>query len=561
MSWKGRLFALLGKDPEAVVVSFWTGRDDLAEAMVYEIRRLVPDRRHFVVTTRPGLIIDGCEVVYLRPASAGELYLRIRAALRDKRIGLAPVLFDGAPSELRKAAAAVAPTRLLAYNANLERNHLKLSAPIASWLFLRGVPLDRIFLRPAWLFPFRRDRTRPSHRAHIVQGRPPDVSRPAVAVLSPYFPFPLSHGGAVRIYHLLREAAKEFDIYLFAFARDPQAQEFGPLQEFCTRITVVEPPHYREPGWSTLAPPEAGEFESPTMRRLVDEARRDCDIRVVQIEYTQLARYPGDVLVEHDVTWDLYQQLDSKQGTSRSWWDYIRWRWFETRALRRFRSVVVMSEKDKELLGVPQATVIPNGVDLARFHPTPEPPGSSLLFIGSFNHFPNIEAFRFFLGEVWPVLRQRVPEATLEVVAGRDHLQYWKRFTGTRELPDGQGMRLHGFVRNVAPLYHFANLVVVPTVVSAGTNLKVLEAMAAARAVVSTPSGCAGLGLRHGESVWIAEDPASFAAGIERLLTDPSERSRLAANARAIAERDFGWEVLGARQRRLWHELLARAGR
>lgn len=563
MNWKQWLFRLLGKDPEAVIVSFWSGRNELAEAMVDEIRRLVPDRRHFVVTTEPDLEIPGCKVISLRPAPAGELYLHAHRELRRFRIALAPVLFDSTPSELRRAAIALAPLRLLAYNGNLERLHLKLAAPVASWLFLRGVPLDRVFLRPAWLFPFRHDRTRLSHRLHVVQGRLPHPARSSVAVLSPYFPFPLSHGGAVRIYHLLREAAREFDIHLFAFARDPEAQEYSALQEFCASITVVEPAHYREPRWSTIAPPEVGEFESPTMRRLLDDTRGELGIRLLQVEYTQLARYQGDILVEHDVTWDLYQQLHSKHGTLASWWDYWRWRRFEKRAVARYGSVIVMSQKDRDLLGIPAAVVIPNGVDLARFRPTPEPPGKRLLFVGSFNHFPNVEAFRFFLGEVWPILRQNVPDAILEVVAGRDHMQYWQRFTGSRELPDDGGMRLHGFVRNVVPLYQSANLVIVPTLVSAGTNLKVLEAMAAARAIVSTSNGCAGLGLIHQESVWIADGADAFAAGIERLLHDPAERARLASNARQIAVKEFGWEELGARQCQLWHEQLrqGRAGR
>jgi len=152
----------------------------------------------------------------------------------------------------------LAPTRILAYNRNLERHHLRLS--IASWLFLRGTPLDRIFLRPSWLYPWKKDRTKVPDDAHIVEGRPLDARRRRVAIVSPYFPYPLSHGGAVRIYHLMREAAAEFDLFLFAFAKEPAAQEYGPVMEFCARAVVLSPPHYREPRWSTLDPPRRASF-------------------------------------------------------------------------------------------------------------------------------------------------------------------------------------------------------------------------------------------------------------------------------------------------------------
>jgi glycosyltransferase involved in cell wall biosynthesis len=113
----------------------------------------------------------------------------------------------------------------------------------------------------------------------------------------------------------------------------------------------------------------------------------------------------------------------------------------------------------------------------------------------------------------------------------------------------------------VRPLYAEANLVLVPTTVSAGTNVKVLEAMAMERAAVSTSSGCAGLGLEHNENVWIADSAADFAEGVAHLIQDPHHRARLARAARLHAEKHFGWEALGEKQRGLWRELLVAAAR
>jgi glycosyltransferase involved in cell wall biosynthesis len=214
-----------------------------------------------------------------------------------------------------------------------------------------------------------------------------------------------------------------------------------------------------------------------------------------------------------------------------------------------------MSEKDARLLGIATTRIIENGVDLTRFQSEPERPGQRLLFVGSFNHFPNIEAFRFFRDAVWPKLRSQFPEMTLTVVAGRNHELYWRQFTGELAPPSDERISVLDFVRDVRPLYLECNLVVVPTTVSAGTNLKVLEAMAMERAVVSTTCGCAGLGLEHGTNIWIADDADSFAEAVARLLECPPDRARLARAAKSIVMQ-FDWKQLGRKQRALYRELM-----
>ncbi len=531
------VFRLLGKDPDAVVVSFLTGEEPLASSMVEEIRRLVPERRHFTVAIEPG--------------STWQLYLRLRRRFRGYRIGLAPVLFtsDTRFRPLRLAAFLLAPSKILAYNSRLERHHLKLRTAVASWLFFRGVPLDRIFLRPRWLVPWKRGRWREDTSYQVLDGRPFSPDRRRVAVLSPYFPYPLSHGGAVRIFYLLREIAREFDVLLFAFTEGGEPVEHGPVLEFCSKVVLAPKPHYREPRWSTLPPPEVCEYRSETMRALWSRLCREHEVAARQIEYTHLAGYRGEILVEHDVTFDLHRQVFDREHSLSAWWNWRRWRRFEMRAIRNFRRVIAMSEKDAELLGVRNVRVVPNGVDLDRFRPDPEPPGRRLLFVGSFRHFPNVVAYRFFTEQVWPLLRGRYPDLALTVVAGPDPNLYWRAATESPEPPTDDRIRLLGFVRDVRPLYAETNLVIVPTLVSAGTNLKVLEAMAMERAVVSTPSGCAGLGLRHKESVWVAATAGEFADGVAALLDDPGLRSAIAAAARRIAEERFDWKRLGELQR------------
>ena len=524
------IFGLLGKDPEAVVVTFCSGPPALCQRMAEEVRALEPARRHFIATE--------------------ENWPELRKTLRRYRIGLAPVLLSRESNALRRAAYRLAPRKILAYNSQLDRHHLRFDLP--SLLFWRGVPLDRIYLRP-WWWPWpKRERSVVPQGSRVVEGRACSPARRRVAVLSPYYPYPLAHGGAVRIYHLLREIAREFDVTLLAFTNGDAAPDTAPLLEFCARVVLVKKPRYRDPRWSSLLPPEVHEFRSPAMQRAIAEERRVFGFEQLQVEYTQLAEYPGDVLVEHDVTFDLFTQIARRERTLSAAWDAFRWRRFETRAVRRFPRVVVMSSKDAELLGPGvAATVIENGVDLARFQPEPESPGQRLLFIGSFRHFPNVAAWRFFAERVWPLLREKFPLLTVTVVCGPDHLTYWRAFADSPEPEPDPRIRMLGFVSDVRPLYVETNLALVPTVVSAGTNVKVLEAMAMQRAVVSTVSGCAGLGLLHGHSAWIADTPEAFAAGIATLIADPDRRRQIAQAAHHHAVRNFDWQAIGEKQRAL----------
>jgi glycosyltransferase involved in cell wall biosynthesis len=531
------IFGLLGKDPEAVVVAFATGDPELCRRMAEEVRVLVPDRRHFLVTP--------------------ENWPSMRRELKHYRIGLAPVMLGREPSALRRAAYRMAPRKILAFNSRLERHHLRLN--LGSFLFWRGVPLDRIWLRPRW-WPFpKREHSIVPTGDRVCEGRPCAPGRRRVAVLSPYVPYPLAHGGAVRIYYLLREIAREFDVELFAFT-EGETPDLAPLLAFCARIVLVEKPRYREPRWSSLLPPEVSEYRSPAMHAAIERERASFNFEALQVEYTQLAEYPGDVLVEHDVMFDLFAQIAQRERTLSARWDLFRWRRFEQRAVGRFRRAVVMSKKDAELLGsTANCAVVENGVDLARFSSEPEQSGQRMLFIGSFRHFPNIAAYRFFAERVWPLLRDKFPGSTVTIVCGPDHLTYWRAFTDSPEPAADPRIRMLGFVEDVRPLYLEANLVLVPTTVSAGTNIKALEAMAMRRAIVSTTSGCAGLGLLHGHSVWVGDTPEAFAAGIATLLADPERRADIADSAYTHAVRHFEWQAIGEKQRDLLRSLLGPA--
>jgi glycosyltransferase involved in cell wall biosynthesis len=407
---------------------------------------------------------------------------------------------------------------------------------------------------------------------HVFRGRRRRAARRRVAVVSPYLPYPLSHGGAIRIFNLLRAAAEDAEIYLFAFAERETGDEVEPLLEFCAQVILVETPRWERPSIVRRLPSGVGKFESDAMQAAIATVARDEQIPILQIEYTQLAHLRSvaqsapvkTILVEHDVTFDLHRQLRERE---RGWAklaarvEEARWRRYELGHARSFDRVVTMSHEDlwrlrEAGIGEERLAVIENGVDLERFRPSPAPERPpEILFIGSFRHFPNVMAFRFLLGEVWPKLRQWRSEIKLTVVAGADHRYYWRLHTRAEPAAQPPEVELLDFVEDVRPLYARATVAVAPLLVSAGTNIKVLEALAMGRALVSTAVGAAGLGLTAGENVILADSADAFAAAILGLLSNHEAREEMAARGRAFVEANYDWRTLGRKLLRLWEEL------
>ncbi|HEY4362078.1 MAG TPA: glycosyltransferase [Bryobacteraceae bacterium] len=374
------------------------------------------------------------------------------------------------------------------------------------------------------------------------------TGKPRVLVASPYLPFPLSHGAAVRIYNLMGRAAVDFDQVLICFV-DDLAPVPAELLALCVEVILV-----RRPGThalpSTPRPETVEEFDSPAFHAALRRTIAKWKPGIAQLEFTQMAQYVSDcapartILVEHDITYDLYAQMLQQAEDWENRRQYNLWRTFETAAWTQVDRVVVMSEKDRAVV-VQNAATIANGVDLDRFRPSasqPEP--RRLLFIGSFAHRPNVLALEFFLRDVFPLL----DNVMLHVIAGQRHQSFW----------DLQHDRLEveGFVSDVRPAYARAALVIAPLIASAGTNIKILEAMAMGKAIVSTDAGIHGLDLARGTDVVVENDPAAMAREITRLLDSPDDRAAIERHARRTAEERYGWDAIASEQARLYNELL-----
>jgi GT2 family glycosyltransferase/glycosyltransferase involved in cell wall biosynthesis len=384
-----------------------------------------------------------------------------------------------------------------------------------------------------------------------------------VIVASPYLPFPLSHGGAVRIYNLMKLAAKSHDQMLIAFC-DELAPPPSELLEICRAIVLVRRhhSHYRR---DTALPDVVEEFNSEVFRSALKQSVARWRPAVVQLEFTQMALYAADchpvktVLIEHDITFDLQQQLlNTSTETGAIRWEMERqlgkWRDFETAAWRAVDCVVTMSAKDESTVsGAKRVICLPNGVDICRFQPSEiEPQPRRLLFIGSFAHLPNLLALEFFLREVWPLM---APGFTFHIIAGANH-EYFLEFHRGRVALDLSlpGIELQGFVADVRHAYNHAEIVLAPLTASAGTNIKVLEAMAMGRVVISTLAGVNGLDLKAGSEVIITTSATEMAKSISRISSDPHARKAIECQARMGALR-YDWHEIGRSQNQLYDSL------
>jgi glycosyltransferase involved in cell wall biosynthesis len=242
--------------------------------------------------------------------------------------------------------------------------------------------------------------------------------------------------------------------------------------------------------------------------------------------------------------------LERLRGRVRTW----RVRRLEAALARRARALVAVSEDEARLMrGLSpgrSVVVAPNGVDVDAVKPSP--PGDALLFVGLLGYAPNRDAMEWFAREVLPLLGGEGPPV---LVAGRDpgpHLEALAR--------RHPRLQLLGFVPDLAPLYARAAVFVNPMRGGGGTRLKMLGAMAAGKAVVSTTIGAEGLALTPGRDVVIADTPEAFAAAVRDLAADRERAARLGRAARTLVEARYRWEACLIPLENLYASLEPRSG-
>jgi len=267
---------------------------------------------------------------------------------------------------------------------------------------------------------------------------------------------------------------------------------------------------------------------------------------------------PRLVLDEHNIEFDLQRQMTVIGGPLRRLHNSVNWRKLRREEIddwQRFDGVTFTSDVDqaraRPLAPSMRSAVVPSGVDLRAFHPKPgDPPpdGRTVMFFGINDYYPNTDGILFLVREVWPLLAASHPQARLKIVGPRP----------TPEILALQGARVEvtGAVDDVRPHLAEAAAVVVPLRLGGGTRLKVLEAMAMAKPIVSTRIGAEGIDVVHEKHLLLADEPAQFAAAVGRVLDDTRLGARLGEEGRALVSARYSWEAAARRLEDFCREIL-----
>ncbi len=392
--------------------------------------------------------------------------------------------------------------------------------------------------------------------------------------------YPPRDGSTQRQYNLLRQTSGSSSIHLLAFnQRDLVGSEADlalgreTLGRLCASVQFFPIPTERSRlrRWCLLllnllspAPFPVQRHRSRALRRAVREELRRRRFDLVHLNATALAEYgalavgtPALIVHENVESALLRQRADRHPRLAgRLYLAFQAWkmRRFETRIAPGFRVHVTVSSRDRELLlgHCPGADVrvIGNGTDTDFFKPDPAAEQSrSVLFLGSMNWAPNPDAVLYFLNEIWPMIKREQDDVTFDIVglAPPPALLEAARRDGA--------VRVHGFVEDVRPFYARAAVFVVPLRMGGGTRVKILDAMAMGKAIVSTTVGADGLDLANGREIILADAPALFARSVMRLLDDPEARQALGRSARERAVAGYSWKRIGRDLQALYEEI------
>lgn len=399
-----------------------------------------------------------------------------------------------------------------------------------------------------------------------------------ILFLSTRSPYPLISGHSLRTYHILKGAAEEHEVTLVTFVQHPEhelkRENLEHLRSFCTAVHPFPIPS--DTSRVTLAltllrnlisklPFVAHKYDSPGMRKKIREIIAEERIDLVHVDLLPLAVYLDEfpalprILVNHNVEsvrlhrWFRTERNPFKKAFLGYQW--LKLRAFERQAMNRFDCCVTVSETDTRLLrgmGVERPMmVVPNGTDTDFFKPSGKPPTpNSVLWFGHMDVHTNRDAVLYFWNDIYPLLRERKPDAVVS-------------FVGTAppaEIADASRnnplVRAPGFVDDIRPYVDEAAVVIVPIRIGSGTRLKILDAMAMGKAIVSTSVGCEGLSVSHGENILVADEPAAFVEQIIRVLDDRVLSENLRNNALLLAER-YDWKHLCVIQENVYQQAMA----
>lgn len=388
-----------------------------------------------------------------------------------------------------------------------------------------------------------------------------------ILVVYPYIPYPLDRGTYQRTFNLLRELGRSHAITLLALAENGQGLEHKALfEQFCERVEFVPFVH---PAWPKFfpnrllnsVPVSIQHWKSEALDKKIDELLAEQKFDAIHVCDLVMAHYfqSGDraklplvvdrsrvdlqfQLAEHSrMNFPLRTRLMRYEGYAKMWQ-------YERKTAKRAKLEIVCGPDDETFLrkwvdpkmGI---QVLVNGVDLD-FFCTGEDDVSraterTIIFCGAMDYNPNVDALRWYFGEMHEALRRQIPDLRVLVV-GKDPIAEVKAYANK------ENVTVTGSVRDVRPYYRQAWMQIVPLRIGGGTRLKIVESLAIRTPVISTSIGAQGLHLEHDKDILLADTAEDFVRETARALKDEKLRKRLEVAGLQTARARFSWKTIGA---------------
>ena len=380
-------------------------------------------------------------------------------------------------------------------------------------------------------------------------------------MVSPNLPCP-AWGASARNYYLLKALACQHTVSLLAMTDKAEIASYDSvalLEKLAHKVQLIlRPPSSKRRQQLMCAIQGTSSILQrhllPTVQEALDEMFIQDQYDAVLFESVLTAGYtvPSGVRIiidQHNIEHELLERTyEQARASLRKWYN-----WRESCLLKQVEIarcakadvVTVTSERERlvlqDFLPASLIEVIPNGVDVEMFNTSgyeQESVPNQIIFTGTMDYYPNIDAALFFARQCWPIIRDQIAGATWQIV-GRNPPPEIRRLA---ELP---GITVTGTVPDVRPYLAQSAVAIAPLQIAGGTRLKILEALAMKKAVVTTSIGCEGLFVEPGKHLVVADEPAAFAQAVIALLKNPARRIALGAAGRSLVEASYSWESCG----------------
>jgi glycosyltransferase involved in cell wall biosynthesis len=380
-----------------------------------------------------------------------------------------------------------------------------------------------------------------------------------VLLLTQVLPYPPDSGPKVKTYYVLKYLAQQHQVTLVSFVRDSDKPEhIRHLESLCERVITV--PMARSPlrdlqflGQSLLTGQSWMMLRDarPEMRQTLKDLAASTHFDVVHADQLNMGQYAlpfngsRKVLDLHNALWVLYKRLaETLPPTKPMKYILLRdWRLlkqYEGQMCRSFDAVTAVSQEDRDSLLAAGAradmVIIPIAIDTDEqaFIPR-QPQGPHIVHIGTMYWPPNIDGITWFLDDIYPLIKQRVPDVKCTLIGARPPASIVDRAKADPSLT------VTGYVDDPLPYLRASSMMVVPLRAGGGMRVKILNALSQGIPMVSTTVGCEGIAVKNGEDILIADDPQGFADASARLLTESELNAHITRNGRGTAEQQYDY--------------------